>query len=101
MRKRYPTGQRFALTRPETMYRTNDAGLCCGLPVSAGAGVVVQVIERPAAWTWDWPAREHRPEVLAQATIDGAPCYGWLSLGWLEPIDPQRELFAREQPQLF
>lgn len=97
MRKRLREGQQFTLTGPDTMYRKLDAGLCHGSPIGAGVGLVVtlrRAFEQNAI-------KDDLDRVLCEATIDGLPAYGWLALGWLEPINPQRALFDVEQPSLF
>lgn len=104
-RRTYPAGQRFELLHVETLYRTLDAGLCCGQPVAAGCGVSVLVIDPPDAMRLWLPERNGQltgdARVLCQAQIDGAPAYGWLLLSWLEPINPQATLFDVAQPTLF
>lgn len=99
--RNYPLGRRYATLHVETLYRTLDAGLCCGTPCAAPVGLVVQVMDPrdfQAAWRESFGVDAR---VLCVAEIDGAPAYGWLLLSWLEPINPQRELFPTEQPTLF
>jgi hypothetical protein len=90
-RKPYAPGQRFHLTRRETMYDMLDAGLTRGAPVVAEPGLSCVCID----------ATSCPGHVLCEATIGGAPAYGWIAAAWLEPINPQATLFDVAQPTLF
>jgi hypothetical protein len=87
----YAPGQRFQLTRRETMYDMLDAGLTRGAPVVADAGLSCVCID----------ATSCPGDVLCEATINGAPAYGWIAAAWLEPISAQKCLFECDQPSLF
>jgi hypothetical protein len=102
VRNHYPLGRRYALLRAETFYRTNDGGLCCGAPLRAAQGLVVHVIPlADGALPWQSGGTIKDAAVLCEVELDGAPAYGWIALSWLDPINPQRELFSVEQPTLF
>jgi hypothetical protein len=95
-------GKQYTTLHTETMYRTLAMGLCSDRPTLVGVGVEVTVLD-PGPLYFDLMDRLIGPgdNVLCVAEIDGAPAYGWLLLSWLDPINPQRELFPTEQPTLF
>jgi hypothetical protein len=69
--------------------------------VAAGVGVVVRAVTADPMLCAINGKPDPSMRILCEATIDGQPAYGWLALGWLEPINPQKSLFETAQPQLF
>ncbi len=101
MRNHYPLGRRYSLLRADTFYRQLNGVLTCGQPVAAPEGLEV-VCTEPAGGALHFEQKPvGRSELLVRAEIEGLPAYGWIALSWLEPIDPQRNLFEVEQPSLF
>jgi hypothetical protein len=92
----FRAGTRWYTTSVETLYRTLDAGLCHGKPVAAGVGTVVEVLQSDVE-----SIKSDLDAALCQAEIDGAPAWGWLRVGWLEPAYAHPTLFATDHPTLF
>lgn len=92
----YRAGSRWYTTSVETLYRTLDAGLCHGKPVAVGVGVVVEVLQSDIG-----SIKSDLDSVLCQAEVEGAPAWGWLRVGWLEPAYAHPTLFEVDQPRLF
>lgn len=74
-----------------------------GTPVALCEGCEVEVIDPGPSYAAyvRTAALSGSDSVLCRYGDCTPPCYGWVALSWLSPIQAQRELFPVGQPSLF